>query len=329
MNFDDLNIPASVWDSADFVVSNARDVSINETNLDALAVKVRQRFAQGFDNVEEAFGSTNDLIKDVNLVFFETAANFCFWSQDVSEKWMFDHAGNISGGWYGLRNAFAAALADNIPVHDATFMSQLNIPQASKIFKGHDNRQIPLLEWRVNNIKEAATFLLREHHGSAYNFVESCNFDAPTIAREITIALSSYRDGAWYKNRWVWILKRAQILPGDLSQLTQKYPEFVIHNKDQLTIFADYRLPQVFRHYGVMEYSLSLSETVDHKELIPNGSQEEIEIRAATLVACKKLGKICHDMTLADIDVSLWLLSQDSRGSNDMKPHHMTVSYYY
>lgn len=329
MEMKTLNVPDSIWDSAEFVMDNAKEVTISEPGLTALADKVRQRFIQGFDTVEDAFGSVDDLDKDINVVYFETAANFCFWDQEPDEKWKFQYGDNVSGGWYGLRNVFASALADGTPVYDAAFMSQLTTAKADRLFRDSNGKQIPLIEWRVNNIAEAAEFLLREHDGSAHNFIASCNYDAPTIAHKITQSLHCYRDGSWYGDRWVWFLKRAQILPNDLSQLSQKYPEFVINNKDQLTIFADYRLPQVLRHYGVLEYSEKLARAIDTRKLITNGSPEEIEIRAATIAACKRLGKLCPDISIADIDVSLWLLSQDARAAADMKPHHMTVSYFY
>ncbi|USN96806.1 MAG: hypothetical protein H6797_01215 [Candidatus Nomurabacteria bacterium] len=329
MELDTLNTPSDVWDSANFVVEHAHDVTIDDAGLKALAEPVRQRFLKGFDNVEDAFGSTDDLDKDINLVYFETAANFCFWAQDDKDKWKFEHNSQSSGGWYGLRNAFAKALDDGVPIYDPQFMSELTLSQAANIFRGQDNIQIPLLEWRVNNIVDAANFLLRKHEGSAHLFLKACDFDAPTIAREITHALTSYRDGAWYEGKWIWILKRAQILPNDLSQLTQKYPDFAIKNTHKLTVFADYRLPQILEHYGVLQYSQSLSQKIIGKQLLPSGSTEEVEIRAATIAACKNLSELLPDMTIADIDVSLWLISQDMRSDPSLKPHHLTVSYFY
>lgn len=329
MELEKLTIPMSVWDSAEFVISRAEHVCIDEQKLAALVQPVCARFAEGFDAVEDAFGSTGDLDRDINLVFFETAANFCFWAQGPSERWMFRHGDDVSGGWYGLRNAFAAALADGVPVYDAEYVANLTIPQAAELFRGEDGVQIPLLEQRVNNIVETAELLLRDYDGSAKKFVAACGYDAATIAREVTRQLASYRDGAWYAGRWVWILKRAQILANDLAQLTQKYPEFEIRGKNQLTIFADYRLPQVLEHYGVLQYSDTLQYKIDHEQLIASGSPEEIEIRAATLVACRELGELCPNMSIADIDVSLWLLSQDARDSPDLRPHHRTVSYFY
>lgn len=329
MDLEKLVVPSSVWESVDFVMDGAKHVAIDDHGLQNLVAPMRHRFAEGFDNVEDAFGSTGDLDKDINLVYFETAANFCFWAQDPNKRWLFNRDGDSNGGWYGLRNAFAKALDDGVPVYDAEFMAALTIERAAELFRGESSIQIPLLEQRVGSIVEAAVFLLAAHDGKAKNFVASCGYDAATIAQEITKALVSYRDGAWHRGRWVWILKRAQILPNDLGQLTQKYPDFEIKNKDKLTIFADYRLPQILEHHGVLRYSPELSEKISKRQLLPSGSAQEIEIRAATIAACRKLGELCPDMTLADIDVSLWLLSQDARDDADLKPHHLTVGIYY
>lgn len=328
MQLDELHIPESVRDTSLQVMSVANHVKINESALSELAIKVKERYARGFDNVEEAFGSTDSLDDDINLVFFETAANFCFWAQDPTDKWKFDFEGQQQGGWYGLRSAFASALKNDVPVHDPKFMSKLTVGKASELFRGVSNVQIPLLEHRVNNIVEAAQFLIEKHNGSAHDFVKSCDYDAVKIATTIVHELVSYRDGAWYKNQWVWILKRAQILPNDLAMLTQKYPDFVITNTNQLTVFADYRLPQILEHYGVLEYDATLEKVIQTKQLLPTGSEAEVEIRAATIVACDKLAKHCG-MAINDVDVSLWLISQDMRDDTTLKPHHLTVSIYY
>lgn len=327
MDLDRLTIPDSVWDSAEYIMQQAKHVAINDDALQTTANRVRERFAKGFDSIDDAFGTTNDLEKDINLIYFETAANFCFWSQERENKWMFTNHGVTRGGWYGLRDSFAAALDNDIPVFDADFMSKMTTAIAADIFRGERGIQIPLLEQRVNNIVEAARLLISEYDGSAKKLVAACDHDAAKITKELVIKLPSYRDGAVYGGHWVWFLKRAQIFPNDISQLNNRYPEFNIKNLDRLTIFADYRLPQVLRHYEVLVYSDRLSKLVDKHKLITSGSVEEIEIRAATIAACRKLGSLLPEITIADIDVSLWLLSQDK--STPFAPHHMTVSHYY
>lgn len=329
MSINNLRFPSDIIDSAHYVMARAEHVTFDDANLPQVAELVRKRFKKGFGSIDDAFGSTRSLDQDVNLIYFETAANFCFWSQEPKNKWQVEYQGNVQGGWYGLRNVFVRAIKNKLPVYDATYMSALSIEKAKELFRGENDSIIPLLEQRVNNIVEAANFLLENYNGSALQFVESCQYDAPTIAREITRSLSSYRDCAFYKGRLVWILKRAQIFPNDLSQLTSLYPNFVIKNKDMLTIFADYKLPQLLRYFGIINYSNALTEHVDNRGLVTNGSEEEIEIRMATIVAGQKLAELCPGMTIADIDVSLWLLSKEPSIDKKLQPHHMTVSMFY
>ncbi len=332
MQLNHISIPTSVRESAQFVYEHSQRVSINDNVLKDLVVLIEKRLAAGIDTVETAFGTTNSLEKDCNIVFFETACNFYFWAQDDTERWKIDYDGEMTGGWYGLAAAFKRALASGRPMYDARYMANLTMNEASEVFIGTHNIQIPLLERRVGNIIEAARFLNEKHDGSCYEFLRSCNFSAPRIAKAITHELASYRDGAWYKDTWIWILKRAQILPSDLAQLSANYPDFQITDLDDLTIFADYRLPQVLRHYGALTYSDELAARIDNRQIIPSGSPEEIEIRAATLIACNRLQALRPDMKLSNIDLGLWLLSQDNREEGDiadMKPHHLTPGYFY
>lgn len=99
---------------------------------------------------------------------------------------------------------------------------------------------------------------------------------------------------------------------------------------DQLTIYADYKLPQVLRHYNVLEYHGGLAERVDAGSELAAGSVEEIEIRACTIWACELLRRALLQygcsMTNVDIDQRLWLLGQNGAA---MRPYHRTRTIYY
>jgi len=56
-----------------------------------------------------------------------------------------------------------------------------------------------------------------------------------------------------------------------------------------LTMFADYRVPQILYHFGALEYGAELKEKIDKKEVIVHGSIEETEIRANTVIAVEML----------------------------------------
>ena len=59
---------------------------------------------------------------------------------------------------------------------------------------------------------------------------------------------------------------------------------------------ADYKIPQVLRSLGILEYDEELSELVDKKQEIEENSSYEVEIRANMIIAIdfikKELKKI-------------------------------------
>jgi len=89
-------------------------------------------------------------------------------------------------------------------------------------------------------------------------------------------------------------------------------------------------LPQVLRYYNVLEYHPALAERIDNKDVLDANSEEEVEIRAATIWACELLRRRMqqrgHKVTSAEIDQRLWLLGQKSA---DMKPYHRTRTIFY
>ena len=60
---------------------------------------------------------------------------------------------------------------------------------------------------------------------------------------------------------------------------------------EQLTVFPDYRLPQLFRALGIIELGPALSARIDRLSHIPKDSAVEIALRAATVVAGDRLRK--------------------------------------
>lgn len=102
-------------------------------------------------------------------------------------------------------------------------------------------------------------------------------------------------------------------------------------NRFSLTAFADYKLPQVLRHIGVLRYTGDLSERVDRGILLESGSPEEVEIRANTLWAVelirRKLRESGNNLRAFEIDWILWNLGQEERFR--AKPYHRTVTIFY
>ena len=114
-------------------------------------------------------------------------------------------------------------------------------------------------------------------------------------------------------------LKRAQLF---IMQLCRK--ELIrFEDSDELTVPADYQVPRVLRHFGCLEYGDQLENAINNHELIPRGSIQEVEIRAASIKAVDTLAHYTH-MDTMHIDNFLW----QSRGicSN---PLHLTITTDY
>jgi hypothetical protein len=67
-----------------------------------------------------------------------------------------------------------------------------------------------------------------------------------------------------------------------------EYPS-TFKNKEQLTMFADYRVPQILRQLEIMEYTPELATKIDNEEELPYSSPEEVEIRASTVIAVEMI----------------------------------------
>lgn len=156
--------------------------------------------------------------------------------------------------------------------------------------------------------------------------MEEAHFDAVETAQLLVREFSSFRDVAQLDGNDVFFLKRAQICPNDLSYLGRAGIGRRITNLANLTAFADYKIPQMLRKAGVITYSQDLAERIDNYILIPAGSREEIEIRAAGIWGVELIRQKLQSYTSGEIDNALWLISQDQAGA---KPYHRTETIYY
>ena len=94
---------------------------------------------------------------------------------------------------------------------------------------------------------------------------------------------------------------------------------------------ADYKIPQVLRHFGILEYSPVLANLVDNKKQILHDDEKEIEIRANMIYSVElikqKLKQNNIELNSIQIDNALWLLSKNKEYKD--KPHHLTKTIYY
>jgi len=102
----------------------------------------------------------------------------------------------------------------------------------------------------------------------------------------------------------------------------------------EITMFADYRVPQILQAKGALKYSHDLEEAIMKKTIIPAGSAQEIEIRACTVQAVELVKASLrnhHGMVRFSIQVDwfLWEEGEKKAIANQLPPHHRTITTFY
>lgn len=172
--------------------------------------------------------------------------------------------------------------------------------------------------------------------------MKKANNSAVKLVSLITGNFPGFRDTTVYKGRLIHFYKRAQIFVADIwgaygrrhltSTTTTTTSPFVFHDIAELTMFADYRVPQILEHVGVLQYSTKLQTALDNREVIPFGHAWENEIRAATVIAVEKIRDALQtkkgvSLLPIEIDWLLWNLGENMKDT--IRAHHRTLTIYY
>lgn len=134
-------------------------------------------------------------------------------------------------------------------------------------------------------------------------------------------------------------LKRAQILVADLWGCFEGRAHGAFHDIDRLTMFADYRIPQALHYFEVLRYSPELTGRLVANHLLEAGSEEEIQIRGASIHAVEliraKMRQLAQDQSPTQpnsiqLDFYLWGFRRDNATEIDLKsPYHKVRSVFY
>ena len=265
----------------------------------------------------------------VSYLLVLDSLNFCFWPKPGNDVWEIQYQSKRLSGYYALAASIKKAIESGAPVTKAEYLAGLSLSKLKNILAGKGELQ--LLKHRLKILNELGELLLAGYAGKAHNLVESAGMSAVKLARLLAEKLSSFRDVAEYKGCEVFFYKRAQIFAADLYGAFdgKEWGSFMDMNK--LTAFADYKLPQVLRHLGILHYARSLAKKVDQNIFLDSGSPEEVEIRANTIrsveLICHEMDKMGNNLRAFEIDSILWNLGQEPEFK--ARPYHRTVTIYY
>ncbi|MGH2542499.1 MAG: queuosine 5'-phosphate N-glycosylase/hydrolase, partial [Ardenticatenaceae bacterium] len=259
----------SVRDSAAYVAQRAHFVSIREEVIATLAERIgRGEMPRITWDDEHHFRDGSPATAQYLLVL--DALNFCFWPEP---SWDYNR----------LALALKQAVLAEPERFQAANLARVTEADVRAMLGGSDD--IPLLEQRAALLREVGIVLAQRWEGEAAKLIRAAGQSADTLVALVTAEFPGFRDHAIYHGWPIYFYKRAQIFVGDLwgSFAGESLGRF--DDIARLTMFADYRIPQLLRAEGILDYSTRLASIVDLCRELPSGSDLEIEIRAATIHA--------------------------------------------
>ena len=313
---------------------------------------IRDRHIHFFDGTE----------RTLNWMALLDALNFCFWGDsprpravergaaatpppdlDTIPRWRVHWRGTWYNGYNALAVALRRAMDAGIPLWDAAYLARLDEVTLAKILRPDPDENgiavpIPLFMARLAHAREVGRVLLENYDGQFANVITAAQGDAVALALSIVANFPSFDDAAEWRMPdgmgtpvQVRFFKRAQILVADIASAFDGQGWGAFTNLGDLTAFADYKVPQLLRRLGILDYAPDLAARIDRLELIPPGSPDEIAIRAATIWGVEWLRRALAArgmlVTPAAIDYRLWLAGQQSHAQD--RPYHRTRTIYY
>jgi hypothetical protein len=134
---------------------------------------------------------------------------------------------------------------------------------------------------------------MQKYDASFVNIIEAAGGSAAKLVNILADDFGCFRDEHAFesRNKPIRLLKRAQILVADIWACFQgeSYGEFC--DIDKITMFADYRVPQILISLGAIYPSPLVASAMQKGEIIPSGSKWEVQLRGKlSIVGCQ----ICY-----------------------------------
>ncbi len=265
------------------------------------------------------------LEEELDMLFLLSNQAFYYWG---TPKWHMEYQGQKYDGWWGAIACFQKAVEKGVPILEGEYLANLTLEQTQQLFAGEP--EIPLLKERHEMLSSIGKTLVEKYQGRFHNFFAQASKDPVELTVQIAETFAGFDDVPTYKGKSVYFYKKAQLAVSDFVYNPLKLPTGVSNTND-LTGWADYKIPANLRQLGILVYTDDLANRVDNKVLIPEKSEEEIEIRASQLIAVDRIvQKLKPKYPNADaifVQLQLWVTTQASGSLS--KPYHLTPTIYY
>ncbi|HTW31691.1 MAG TPA: queuosine salvage family protein [Candidatus Sulfotelmatobacter sp.] len=284
-------------------------------------------------NLAIPFGleKTPDVAIDFVMVANTIDTAFTDFSSHV--KFQIDYAGQRLSDSEAMFACLKRAMDHGIPVLDGNFLAKITRPDMEKIFAG--NIEMPMLDEKMALFRETGAVLAAKYRGRYYNFIRSCSprlyANGQGLVERLVAEFPRYNDVSMYDGHEVKFYKLTQLGYWQIYSGLGSAGGFTLEDPQKMTAFADYIVPVALRLMGMTSYSPALEQAINHYQLIPRDSRQEIEIRAHCLYATALLADEVNKLRSPDlqviipqIDARLW-----THYHTTPWPHHLTRTIMY
>jgi len=275
----------------------------------------------------------------IDWVFFADTLNFCFWNNDLDAQYEVTYKGEKYTGYLAMCAAINRTLDSGVPLTSPSYFSSLDADQLGQLLAGDGCVPIPLLHERLACLNEVGLVLKNHWSGSFSNVLQASQNSATQLLQLVLSNFPCFRDDGTFDGVKVSFHKRAQILVADIWCLFEGSGEGGMDGIDNLTMFADYRVPQSLQHYGAFKYSDKLLDHLKAEKLLNSGDRWEQEIRGCSIEAVERITSRVKQLlsqrgveALVNsilIDQYLWGYRRQHNSEMGGCPYHRVRSIYY
>lgn len=367
----DEDAETGVLEGAEYVYDNSIDVALDMRPCkNAVSAIFSQMQLKNYTSSTWAEHELHPKTRDdstVEFIFTMDLLNFSFWSQrSEADRFGIEYRGKKWTGYWSLVAALQRALEEgktaaagvlvrffffralslcadvaDIPITSSDFWQsedECDMALMRKVFRSTSDEEMPMLAERLACLREAGQVLYEKYKCSFINVVRAAGGSAAKLVNILARDFSCFRDEFSFEGRRkpVRFLKRAQILVAELWACFDGQGHGAFRDIDKLTMFADYRVPQILHSMGCLYYSPPLLTAIQTKQTIASGSSWEMQLRACSIWCVElirreimrqhpeaKINAILIDFFLYDT-----MKEMEAAGKDEI-PHHRTRSIWY
>ncbi len=269
----------------------------------------------------------------IRAAMFMNTLNFAFTDFQTSIKYEVKRGREILSDSEAMYFQVNEAIDSGNNLVDGKIMATLTLEQLTNIFSG--NIEMPMLKERVEILNDVGQKLVDNYEGDWLNFINNgpkkLYAKGEGLIERLVNEFPRFDDSSEYRGNKVKFYKLAQLafwgIHGELSGSNY----FKIEDMHSMTAFADYIVPVALNVMKIMTYTPQLDEKIRDGEMIERDSEEEIEIRAASIYATAILTEKVNErrpenksIIIPQLDYRLWKNYHATH-----HPHHLTYTTMY